>query len=144
MKHLAQIKTKRKKKQLLTPAERSVARAWRQTPRLAVARVTYFEQLAASSHNEAAAPCLGASEQAATAQFKSCLFRAITAQNAALIITGRMCAAAERALVCYCGTDKVIGHSQISLHEDKNVSLIILQTLQLQDDIINTNIVHPP
>lgn len=102
--HLAHIKTwreKQNKTKLLTPAERIVAGAWRQTPKLAVARVTYFVQLAASSHNEAATPRLGASEQAATAQFKICLFRAITAQNADLIIRGRMCAAAECVIVCF-------------------------------------------
>lgn len=87
-------------KNLPTPAERIDVRAWRQTPMLAVAWVTYFAQLAASSHNEAATPRLGASKQAATAQFKICLFRAIRAQNADLIIRGRMCAAAECLCVC--------------------------------------------
>lgn len=40
-------------------------------------------------------------------------------------------------------SSKSFWRSQISLQKDKDIRLIILQTLQLQQDMINTNIVHP-
>lgn len=39
-------------------------------------------------------------------------------------------------------SSKSFCRSQISLQKDKDIRLIILQTLQLQQDMINTNIVH--
>lgn len=97
------------------------------------------------------------SKQTQTTLFKISLFGAIKPHTKQIKLSKKGCV---NVCLCMCmsmrrhacvvvssrrqkESSKSFWRSQISLQKDKDIRLILLQTLQLQQDMINTNSVHP-